>query len=44
MSNTRREFLERSSTLATTASAAWLFASEANADDKAKADGRSDHE
>ena len=39
MSNTRREFLEQSSTLAAaTASAAWVFASEANADEKAKND------
>lgn len=39
MSNTRREFLGQSSTIAaTTASAAWLFASDANADDKAKSD------
>ena len=37
-SNTRREFLEQSSTLAATASAAWLYASEANADEKAKSE------
>ncbi len=39
MSNTRREFLEQSTSVAaTTASAAWLFASNANADDKSKSD------
>jgi predicted dehydrogenase len=39
MSNTRREFLEQSSTLAAaTASAAWAFVSKANADDQAWSD------
>ena len=34
MSNTRRDFLEQTSVAATTASAAWLFVSEAHGDDK----------
>ena len=39
MPTNRRDFLQTTSTVATTASAAWLFASNSIADDKPKSDG-----